>query len=147
MRAPPLRGPVARGSRWNSPGCAVVYTSENHATAALEILVHIIEILVHIKRAHLLRDDYVIFELDVPDALVATLDPHALPEGWDAPIETTASTDIGDAWWDAGERVTLSVPIVVRGEMNLLLNPEHRDFDQIVIRPPERFLFDERLGQ
>lgn len=134
-------GSKKAGGRWNSPGRTIVYTSENRATAALEILVHV-------KRAQLLRDDYVIFELDVPDDLVATLEPHALPEGWDAPIETTDSTDIGDAWFDARASVALRVPsAAIRGETNLLLNPEHPDFGKAVIRPPERFLFDKRLGQ
>lgn len=134
-------GSKKAGGRWNSPGRVVVYTSENRATAALEILVHV-------KRAQLLRDDYVIFELDVPDDLVATLEPHALAEGWDAPIETTASTDIGDAWFDARASVALRVPsVIIRGEMNLLLNPKHPNFKKVAIRPPEQFLFDKRLRQ
>lgn len=134
-------GSKKAGGRWNSPGRAVVYASENRATAALEILVHV-------KRAQLLRDDYVIFALDVPDDLVATLEPYALAEGWDAPVETPASTDIGDAWFDARASVALRVPsVAIRGETNLLLNPGHPDFGKVVIRPPERFLFDRRLEQ
>jgi RES domain-containing protein len=133
-------GSKKAGGRWNSPGRTVVYTSENRATAALEILVHV-------KRAQLLHD-YVMFELDVPDELVATLEPQALAEGWDAPIETTTSTDIGDAWFDTRVSVALRVPsVAIRGEMNLLLNPEHPDFKKVAIRPPERFLFDKRLRQ
>jgi len=108
----------------------VVYTSENRAAAALEILVHV-------KRAQLLRDDYIIFELEIPDALVATLDARALPEGWDASIETTASTDIGDAWFDARASVALRVPsVAIRGETNVLLNPEHPDFARMRIHSP-----------
>lgn len=134
-------GSKKAGGRWNSPGRTVVYASENRATAALEILVHV-------RRAQLLRDDYVIFELDVPDDLVATLEPRALAEGWDAPIETTASTDVGDAWFDARASVALRVPsVAIRGETNVLLNPEHPDFEKVAIRPPERFLFDKRLEQ
>ncbi len=102
----------------------------------------------HIRRAQLLRDDYVIFELDVPKNLVVTLEPHALAQEWDAPIETTASTDIGDAWFDARASVALRVPsVAIRGEINVLLNPEHPDFDKVAIHPPEPFLFDKRLGQ
>lgn len=71
------------------------------------------------------------------------LDPHALAGGWDAPIETPASTDIGDAWFDARASVALRVPsVAIRGETNVLLNPVHPDFGRVVIGPPEPFLFD-----
>lgn len=74
------------------------------------------------------------------------LDLRALPLGWDAPIETPASTDIGDAWLDARASVALRVPsVAIRGETNVLLNPEHPDFGQVVIGLPEPFLFDARL--
>ena len=133
-------GSKKAGGRWNSPGRAVVYTSENRATAALKILVHV-------RRAQLLRDAYIMFKLDVPDELVSVLDLHALARGWDAPIETSSSTDIGDAWFDARASVALRVPsVVIRGETNLLLNPEHPNFGQVVIGPPEPFLFDVRLS-
>ncbi len=86
------------------------------------------------------------FQLDVPDELVSVLDPHALASGWDAPIETTASTDIGDAWFGARASVALRVPsVAIRGETNVLLNPEHPDFGRVVIGPPEPSLFDARL--
>lgn len=134
-------GSKKAGGRWNSPGRAIVYASENRATAALEILVHV-------RRAQLLRDDYVIFQLDIPDDIVATLKPGVLAEGWDAAIETAASTDVGDAWFDTRASVALRVPsVAIRRETNLLLNPEHSDFGKVVIRPPERFLFDKRLEQ
>ena len=119
----------------------MVYVSEQRATAALEILVHV-------KRAQLLRDAYVIFEVTIPDALVLMVELAALPQGWDAYPETRASTDMGDAWFDAGQSVALRVPsVVVRGEYNLLLNPEHPDMAQITIGQPEPFLFDRRLAE
>jgi RES domain-containing protein len=133
-------GSKKAGGRWNSPGRSVVYLSEQRATAALEMLVHV-------KRVQLLRDAYVIFEVDIPDDLILMVDLKALPEGWDAQPETHASTDVGDAWFDAGESVALRVPsVVVRGEFNLLLNPEHPDVARITIGKPEPFLFDPRLA-
>lgn len=117
----------------------MVYLSEQRATAALEILVHV-------KRVQLLRDAYVIFEVGIPDELILMVEITALTEGWDAQVETRASTDIGDAWFDAGASVALQVPsVVVSGEFNLLLNPEHPDLDQVTIGNPTPFLFDPRL--
>jgi RES domain-containing protein len=55
---------------------------------------------------------------------------------------------IGDAWFDASQSVALRVPsVVVRGEYNLLLNPEHPDMAQIAIGRPEPFFFDPRLAE
>jgi RES domain-containing protein len=134
-------GSKQAGGRWHSPGRPVVYVSEQRATAALEILVHV-------KRAQLLRDAYVIFEVTIPDALVLMVELAALPQGWDAYPETRASTDIGDAWFDTGQSVALRVPsVVVRGAYNLLLNPEHPDMAQVTIGQPEPFLFDPRLAE
>lgn len=93
----------------------------------------------HVRRAQLLRDAYVIFKLDIPDELISVLDPRALAGGWDAPIETSASTDIGDAWFDVRASVALRVPsVAIRGETNVLLSPEHPDFGQVVIHPLEK---------
>jgi RES domain-containing protein len=118
----------------------VVYLSEHRSTVALEILVHV-------KRVQLLRDAYVIFAVDIPDALMLTVDLKALPQGWDAQPGTRASTDVGDAWFDTGASVALRVPsVVVRGEFNLLLNPQHLDVARITIGKPEPFVFDPQLG-
>ena len=88
------------------------------------------------------------FKLDVPEDLTSVLDPQALLPGWDAPIETTASTDIGDAWFGARACVALKVPsVAIRGETNVLLNPVHPDFGRVAVGLPEPFLFDTRLTQ
>ena len=53
----------------------------------------------------------------------------------------------GDAWFDAGASVALRVPsVVVSGEFNLLLNPEHPDMSRVTIGNPTSFLFDPRLA-
>ncbi len=134
-------GSKLAGGRWNSSGRSVVYTSLHPATAVLEVLVHV-------KRAQLLRDAYVMIAAEVPDELIRSLDPAALPRGWDAAEETSASTDIGDAWFDEQVSVALRVPsAVMRGQYNLLLNPEHPDWRRVSLGTPEPFLFDARLAE
>ena len=134
-------GAKLAGGRWNSVGRAVVYTSEHPATAALEILVHV-------KRSQLLRDHYSVIVAEVPDDLIAQLDPAALQKGWDAPEEGKASTDVGDAWFDAQVSVGLRVPsAVLRGQFNVLLNPLHPDWEQVALGELEAFLFDARLAE
>jgi len=128
------------GGRWNSPGRNVVYTSTHPSTAVLEILVHV-------RRADLLRDDYTMVSADIPDALALDLDIGELSPGWDSAQETAASTAIGDEWYDTAASVALRVPsVVMRGEHNLLLNPHHPDWKRVTIGSPERLLFDSRLS-
>ena len=101
----------------------------------------------HVKRAQLLRDHYSMVTAEVPDALVRSLDLNALPEGWDAPEETAASTGIGDAWFDGRVSVALRVPsVVIRGQFNVLLNPLHPNWQQVVVHEAEPFAFDPRLA-
>ena len=50
------------GGRWNSPGKAVIYTSEHQATAVLEILVHVRPLPQHWQ--------WVGYQLDIPRALI-----------------------------------------------------------------------------
>ena len=84
---------------------------------------------------------------EVPDALVRSLDLDALPVGWDAPEETSASTGIGDAWFDQRVSVALRVPsVVLRGQFNVLLNPVHPDWERVRLSEAEPFAFDPRLA-
>jgi RES domain-containing protein len=34
---------------------------------------------------------------------------------------------------------------VIPQEVNLLINPDHRDFSKLIIHPPVEFVFDPRL--
>lgn len=127
------------GGRWNSPGRSIVYASEHPSTAVLEVLVHL-------KRAQLLRDAYVMIAADVPDKLALELAPAALASDWDAPEETRASADVGDAWFDEASSLALCVPsVVMRGQKSVLLNPEHPEWHRVMVGEPEPFLFDTRL--
>lgn len=127
------------GGRWNSPGRAIVYTSEHPAVAVLELLVHV-------RRSQLLRDNYVLIPVEVPDELIEVLDSTLLVAGWDAPEESRSTTDIGDSWYDQSASVALRVPsVVLPGQFNVLLNPHHEDWLRINKGEPEPFLFDARL--
>ena len=74
--SPPFEGVGIKeaGGRWHSPGRAVVCASENRATAALEMLVHV-------RRAQLLRDACALFKHVFPDHLTFVCDPQALLPG------------------------------------------------------------------
>lgn len=85
-------------------------------------------------------------ELD--ERLIRTLDPRALPKGWDNLNTLTVSQHLGNAWYDESVSVALRVPsVVLRGQSNVLLNPEHPDWVGVVQLEAEPFLFDPRLAQ
>ena len=132
------RGARDSGGRWNSMGRAVVYAGSSIALCTLEMLVHINDI-------GLLQLAYQVVELDVPDELVETLDPGALPEDWTMP-EHPECKRIGDEWLDSGRSTAFRVPsAVVPMEHNVLLNPAHpgfRDIESLGVRPVS---FDPRL--
>ena len=127
------------GGRWNSSGRAVVYTSEHPATALLEVLVHA-------ERPQLVRDSFVMLSADVPENLVRTLEITSLAAGWNALGDSRVAQRIGDAWYDEQVSVALRVPsVILKGQLNVLLNPEHSDWAGVALGEPEPFVFDPRL--
>jgi RES domain-containing protein len=127
------------GGRWSGPGTRVVYASDTLALAALEVLANL-------QDAALLVSAYSAFRLTIPKALAEELDPEALPGDWMTSPAPAALRDIGDAWVRAGRSAVIRVPsAIVRTEWNLLLNPAHRRFGEIIIGPRQPFAFDPRF--
>lgn len=127
------------GGRWNSKGTRVLYMSENRSLAVLEILVHL---------ASSLPDRYVLGTADIPrDAAVEILDESRLSANWSTldPREQVGTRQIGDEWVAEQRSMVLSVPSVVVGERNYVLNPAHPDFGRIAFAEPVPFRFDMRL--
>src|SRR5207302_4097007 len=126
------------GGRWNSPGTAIVYTSETQSLAVLEMLVHL-------DGPDLLQE-YVLIGVEIEESLVQNLDFSVLPRNWRTDPAPLALRKIGDEWAVARSSVALRVPsILVPGESNVLINPVHGDFARFVIGKPLAFSFDPRL--
>lgn len=127
------------GGRWNSKGVRVLYMSENRSLAVLEVLVHL---------SGTLPDKYLLGAADIPeDMAIERIADKDLPEGWSAlsPREQVATRLLGDAWVARQRSAVLSVPSVILGERNYVLNPAHSDFARIEFAQPETFRFDLRL--
>lgn len=137
----PFDGEGARrfGGRWNRPGTAVVYTSENLSLAALEHFVHL--------DPDTSPTDLVIIGAELPPGLsVRTLAISDLPPGWRTYPAPEALQELGTAWARSGEAAALSVPsAVIPRERNLLLNPAHPDMATLRVLAPEPFSFDPRM--
>lgn len=85
------------GGRFNSPGWAVVYTSESLALATLEILVNL--------PTDRLLDSYVAFRARLPDERVDDLSPEVLPPNWRANPTPASVRAVGDAWLSPDARL------------------------------------------
>lgn len=126
------------GGRWNRPGRPVVYCSLNLSLAALEVLVHM--------RVEQLPADYVaqIFTADgLQHESITTAD---LPPGWPDPGRGSILAEIGDRWLVERRSAIAIVPsVVIYEENNVLLNPQHPDFNRITVSIGRSFQFDVRL--
>lgn len=125
------------GSRWNSKGIPMLYTTEHISLAVLEMLVH-----THFK-------DYSI-ELDLLTIQIPTtsatseISVKKLKSGWVKDYGYTRF--IGDEFIKNKQNLLLKVPsAVINEEFNCLLNPLHTDFKKIKIINTRSFNTDERL--
>jgi hypothetical protein len=67
----------------------VIYAAASRALCALEILAN----------GNELGGDYVVTPIELPDGISAvTLSPDDLPQGWDAPVASANTADIGTEW-------------------------------------------------
>lgn len=125
------------GGRWTSPGHPVVYTAENAALAALEMLVHLDATA---------RPGYVLIPCTFPNDFVLRLDRRRLPAAWRAYPAPAVLQQLGDAWIQSRASAVLDVPsAVISMQSNYLLNPAHADFARVRTGTPGPFDFDSRL--
>ncbi|MBL8292030.1 MAG: RES domain-containing protein [Bryobacterales bacterium] len=122
------------GGRWNRPGTAVIYASDDAALAAMEVIVHHGGI----------PQDYIGIRIDVPDDLeIGTLD---IPDGWPDLVPEEVTADLGTKWANTCKQAVLRVPSATMSlsGYNYVLNPAHSDFTRISFSfEPVRF--DPRL--
>ena len=119
-------GAARYGGRWNPKGVRAVYCSENSSLAALEIL------------ANLARPStfpsYRILDLDVPDGSIAAV-PGTIGDPRQAGAESFRT------------RLAIIAPSFVNPlERNVVINPDHPDFDKVLPGTIRPFVFDGRLA-
>jgi RES domain-containing protein len=136
-----LTGEGARihGGRWNHRGISVVYASESRALATTEYLVHLPMALV--------PDDLSIVTIRIPDiARQETIKPSTLPFNWRTYPAPKELADIGSRWARERRCLVLRVPsVVVQGDFNILINPDHPDIVGVKILAVTPYELDKRL--
>ena len=76
---------------------------------------------------------------------VERYDDTSLPAGWDH-ADVRVARGFGDTWIRKRRSAVLVLPsVVARREGNVLINPLHRDFSDVVTSTPEPVVWDARL--
>jgi RES domain-containing protein len=130
-------GAKRHGGRWSHKGTAVVYAAQSASLCALEVLANSSNLPVAC----------VLIQIQIPDLMqIRIVESSELIAGWDDPVPSDATREIGTNWIRAGSTAVLSVPSsIIQRERNYLLNPNHPEFARIRFGAPEPFLFDPRL--
>jgi len=127
-------------ARWNSSGFFVIYAAENCSLACLENLVH--------RNGFGTTNDFSLLTILLPDTIIIKqISSNDLPIGWNDTTEKghLICREIGDHWIRSQDSVCLLVPsAIIDGEMNVLINPHHPDFNKVTFTAKE-FSFDTRL--
>jgi RES domain-containing protein len=130
-------GAAILGSRWNSKGIRLLYTSQF-------ISLGILESLVHLKRQYIPPTQYLL-QIEVPDEKeISEISYKKIKKDWHQQFDHTQW--IGDQFIQNNQTLILKVPsAIVPQENNFLLNPLHADFKKVKIISSELLELDKRL--
>ncbi len=129
-------GSTLAPGRWNTTATPMIYTSRHYSTAMLEKLVHGSgQLPPHQHYIEITIPNGVSYEMVTPDILPA----------W-AHTTHAASRPYGAQWHHERRSAILIVPsVVARMEPNILINPEHPEFDRIEHGLHQPVWWDSRL--
>lgn len=126
---------IAEG-RWHAKGLEVIYTSEHYGTAMLEKLAH---------WNGLLPPNQHFIEVSIPQGLSYEVVTKDSVPGWDSP-GGRKSRSFGSSWLREARTCLLIVPSYVsREENNVLVNPDHDEFNRIKPSLEKPVRWDSRL--
>lgn len=117
------------GGRWNYAGTPLIYTAGSIALAFLE--------LYSIRGTQVALSHWILATLEVPEKL-PQLEMDGAPADWNQRPISTSTRDLGTTWALSNESLCLAVPsariplISYPVEHNILINPLHSDFDNLV---------------
>ena len=127
------------GGRWNWPGTAIIYAARSISIAALEKFVHL---------AGVVPPDLVLVRVRLPDHHSSEEpDLEDLPSGWDIVPAGPNSMEFGSRWARETRSLVLYVPsVLVREEVNAVLNPSHPEFTRVKFVIEREFHYDPRMS-
>ena len=132
------KGAEMAGGRWNSKGIALVYTGQNISLCMAEVAVHM--------PLGIVPKDYELIHIEIPEEEIQELSKKELPEDWRDQLSMNETQQIGNDFVKKSSKMVLKVPsMVVQGEFNYLINPNHKNTGKVQIKKTEPFRFDARL--
>ncbi|HVJ36225.1 MAG TPA: RES family NAD+ phosphorylase [Stenotrophomonas sp.] len=131
-------GSAVAPGRWNSVGVRLAYVATFVSLAMLEILVHV--------NREDVPEGLRLLAYDLPDDAIHESPRDQWPAGWrELPYDDDVRA-VGDAFVREGRHLAIRVPsAVARGEFNILVNPAHPRFGEIVLRSNDALALDPRL--
>lgn len=133
------KGAEIAGGRWNSKGVAMLYTAQSIALATTEIAVHV--------PLGILPKGYVTITFELPEEIsMEELKENNLPADFSSIPHSHSTQIIGDEFISGKKTLVLKVPsVVVSGDYNFLINPNHQDINKLIIVNITPYEFDRRL--
>jgi RES domain-containing protein len=130
-------GAATYGGRWNSKGIHIVYTAASPSLALLESVVHI---------SHIPIDEYCMVTIAIPENKIKEIKISHLPDNWFVNPPADQLKSIGDNFIKDNIFLALKLPSAIMMEdYNLLLNPNHPDFNKVNLVTTRTIPIDERL--
>ena len=127
------------GGRWNTIGTPLIYTASSSSLAILEILVHI--------PVDLLPEDYYLMTISLPEnKLGPPIALTDLPPDWKHNPSIKTTRQLGDQFYREAAHLALPIPSAVNElDQNILINPDHPDFDKVTLLDSTPLYLDRRL--
>lgn len=130
-------GAASFSGRWHSKGTYILYTAASASLALLESVVHL---------AGIPQEDYCMICLEIPDDRILTITTKELPENWFVNPPSGSLSSVGDQFIQRNQYLALQLPSAIMPEdSNLLLNPNHSDFEKVRIAYKRKIPIDTRL--
>lgn len=122
--------------RWNTPASPMIYTSEHYSTAMLEKLVH---------GSGSLPPNQHFVTITLPNGVSYEILNEAHLPDW-AHENCRAAKAHGEAWRVQKRSLLLIVPsVVARVDRNILINPDHPEFQAVTTSLHQPVWWDARL--
>jgi RES domain-containing protein len=127
------------GSRWNSKGVKMIYTASSRSLAMAEVLVNL--------STEYLPTNYVMVEYEITEQFdILSYEYFKFPKLWYSKSKLTYTQNLGDEFVNQQSHFIMQVPsVVVLGDFNYLINPNHPDIVKLKILSIVDFPFDSRL--